>query len=201
MTDELPQSKPESQQGNSPVLPTAVSPHPSKSNKKLWILLGVAISILCCISIICIAVIEPLLFNASMMGVDKASTEMAIEKAPIESIIDSYMEYMAAKDAERAYALISPRAQQEIKISKIQELLKNNYVLFEGYQSLSIYSVNVGAFVNINPNARQGIITSVSGIITYENDIQRTFSGTVEKVNGEWQIADVYITLPPIKKK
>jgi len=53
---------------------------------------------------------------------------------------------MANKDAENAYALFSPRAQRQIPISKIQELLDGkNYFLFEGYQSLSVSNPNISA--------------------------------------------------------
>ena len=162
MTDELPQSAPETQQENLPVSSNIVSPHPSKSNKKNWILSGIATSILCCFSIICFMVVKLGIFIPNMVGVDKFATEFATEKEPIESVLHSYMKYMVAKDAESAYALISPQAQKQIKISKIQDILSNNYVLFEGYQSLSVYSINTGAFVNTNPDASQGIITSTS---------------------------------------
>ena len=155
------------------------------------------IGVLCCFSIICLAIVEPLIFGAGMDAIENISTNIETETAPIESVLDSYMKYMLEKDTENAYALFSPRAQRQIKISKLQELLDNNYVLFENYESLKVYSFRTGVHVNINPDAPQGVIASATGLITYQDNIQRTFQCTLEKVDEKWKIDAVYITLEP----
>lgn len=192
MTDELQQSAPESQHENPSVLPDVVSLPPQKSNTNLWILLAVAISILCC-CIICIAAI-------ALGGLGIGS--IAMEKAPIESVLGSYMNYMDAKDAKSAYALFSPRAQRQFSLAKLQELLEgNNYVIFEGYQSLSVANLNISAAANINPDVPQGTVANVTGTVKYEGGFQGTFSGVLEKVDGKWQLHNINVTVPPSKIK
>jgi hypothetical protein len=193
MTDELQQSSTEHQQENTPVSSDVISSLPQKSNKNLWVIVGIAIAVLCCCSIICIVAIG--------LGVVGGS-KVAAEKAPIESVLDSYMKYMAAKDFESAYALFSPRAQRQFPISKIKELLDgNNYMVFEGYQSLSVNNLNISAAANTNPNIPQGTVAKVTGTVTYEGGIQGTFNGTLEKVNEKWQIDGIFVNVPPSKFK
>jgi hypothetical protein len=134
-------------------------------------------------------------FGASMFKV-------YTEKAPVESVLDAYMRHMANKDADSAYALFSPRAQRQIPISEVQEMLEgNNYFLFEGYQSLSMTNLNISAAANTNPDLPQGTVAEVTGVITYEGDIQGSFNGVLEKVGDEWMIDGIYVTVPPSKIK
>lgn len=188
MTDNLPQPLLQSQPENPPVTSDVISPPAKKSKKNLWIILGVALGALCLGSIICVAVIA--------LGAGK----VAVEKAPIEAILDSYMKYMVAKDTESAYALFSPRAQRQFPTSKIQELIEgNNYIIFEGYQSLSVQSLNISVAAYTNPDVPQGTVAKVTGIIAYENGIQGTFNGTLEKVEGKWQLDGIFVSVPPNK--
>jgi hypothetical protein len=125
-----------------------------------------------------------------------------VEKAPVESVLDLYMKAMDAKDAKGAYALLSPRAQRQIPLSKVEDLLKgNNYVIFEGYQSLLVGNFNVSAVANTNPNVPQGTVANVTGTIKFEGGFQGTFTGVLEKVDGKWQIDSMYVVVPPSKVK
>jgi hypothetical protein len=109
---------------------------------------------------------------------------------------------MVNKDAESAFSLFSPRAQRQFPISKIQEsLVGNNYFLFEGYQSLSLSSLNVGAAANVNPDFPQGTIAKVTGVINFKGGIKGSFSGLLEKSDGKWMIDFINITVPPDKIK
>ena len=190
MTDELQQ---ESLQQDIPPAPQVSAPlpaQPQKSNKNIWIIVGIALVVLCVCSIACVAI-----FGTSLYKV-------YTEKAPVESVLDNYMRYMANKDAESAYALFSPRAQRQIPISKIQEMLEgNNYILFEGYQSLSVSNLNISAAANTNPDVPQGTVAKVTGVITFEDGIKGSFNGTLEKVDGKWMIDGIYVTVPPDKIK
>jgi hypothetical protein len=190
MTDELHQESP---QQEIPPLPQVSAPlpvQPQKSNKKIWIIVGIVLAVLCLCSIACIAI-----FSTSMY-------KIYTEKAPVESVLNDYMRYMANKNAESAYALFSPRAQRQIPISKIQEMLEgNNYILFEGYQSLSVSNLNISAAVNTNPDLPQGTVAKVTGVINFEGGIQGSFNGTLEKVGGKWMIDGIYVTVPPDKLK
>ena len=186
MTNELQQPSLESSEGL-PIASDVISPQPKKSNKNLWIILGViAVVLSCCVTILAVA----------GLGLVKTKTE----KAPIESVLDSYMKYMEAKDAESAYALFSPRTQRNVPISKMEELLEgNNYFLFKDYQSISVQNLNISTVVNNNPDNPQGIVAKVTGTIEYEGGIQGTFNSTLERVEKKWRIDIIYITIPPDK--
>jgi hypothetical protein len=190
MTDTSQQVPSEPENPSTPSPTPSIPPQPQKSNKNIWIIAGIAVGIVCLCSIICIAV-----FGGSMFRIYK-------EKAPVESVLDAYMTAMVNKDADSAYALFSPRAQRQIPVSKIQELLDgNNFVVFEGYQSLSIGNINISATANTNPDLPQGIVAKVNGIVTYEDDVQGTFNGILEKVGDQWMIDSMFVTVPPSKIK
>ncbi len=124
------------------------------------------------------------------------------ERAPVEAVLDRYMRYMAAKDAESAYALFSPRAQRQIPISKLHEMLEGkNYVVFEGYRSLSIEQINISMVANTNPDVPQGLVANVKGVILYADGFQGSFEATLEKVDGEWMIDGIFVVVPPEKIK
>jgi hypothetical protein len=190
MLDETPQPLPEPPHENLPIAPEVIAPQSKKTSKNLWIIAIVTFGVLCLCSVICISVV--------VFGALKVNAE----KAPIGVILDTFMKDMVANDAESAYALFSPRMKRQIPISKIQEMLEgNNYVLFEGYQSLSVQNLNINAVANTNPDVPQGTVAKVTGLIEYEGGMQGTFNATLEKVDGKWQVDGMYITVPPSKFK
>ncbi|MBK8619095.1 MAG: hypothetical protein IPN96_18705 [Anaerolineales bacterium] len=168
--------------------PNAISPTSKRSNKNLWIIAGITIALICICSIICLALIGT--------GVGK----VMVERAPVEAVLDSFMNYMEAKDVESAYALFSPRVQRQIPIDDVQEMIEgNNYVLFDGYQSLSVQNINLTAAANTNPDLPQGTVANVNGFIEYVDGITGNFTATLEKVDGQWMIHRINITVPPDK--
>jgi hypothetical protein len=190
MMDESQQSITEPQQEQPPIPGVVLPSQLKRSNRKYWIISGIALGVLCLCSIICIALV--------VLGANKIKSE----EAPVISVIDSYMKFMVAKDAESAYALFSPRAQRQVPISKVEELLEgNNYIIFEGYQKLDLTNFNVSAALNNNPDLPQGTVATVTGTITYDGGIQGTFNGTLEKVDGKWLINSMYNNVPPSKIK
>jgi len=190
MIDESQQLPIQQENPPAPPLPDSISPRTQKSNKNIWIIAAVVIGILCLCSIVCVVV-----FGASMY-------KIYTEKAPVESVLDTYMRHMADKDADGAYALFSPRSQRQIPISKVQELLEGkNYFLFEGYQSLSVSNLNISAVANTNPDIPQGTVAKVTGVITFEGKIQGTFNGILEKVGDKWMIDSMHVSVPPSKIK
>ncbi len=166
----------------------SVPPQPAKSRKLIWIIAVLAAGIVCLGSVICFAT------------VGYGFVQVAQEKAPVESVLDSFMQLMVDKDSESAYALFSPRAQRQMPISKIQELLEgNNYVIFDGYQSLSVQTINIRAVTNTNPDVPQGVVAEVTGVVSYDGDFQGKLTGTLEKVDGEWRLDFFNVTVPPSK--
>ncbi len=163
---------------------------PKRSGKTLWIILGVVVGVLCIGPVAVLGI-----FGTSLSG-------WVLEREPIASVLDDYMNFLADRDAEGAYALFSPRAQRQIPLSKVRELITgNNYMIFEGYLNLSISNLSIVTAVNTNPDLPQGLVANVSGVIEYEGGIQGTFRGILEKVDGKWMIDGMYVTVPPDKIK
>lgn len=190
MTDELQQITPPQDNQPEPQVLNSAPLQPQKSNRNIWIIVGIAITVVCLCSVACLAI-----FGTSMFKVFQ-------EKEPVETVLDAYMRHMANKDTESAYALFSPRAQRQIPIFELENLLEgNNYILFEGYQSTSVSNLNISASENTNPDLPQGTVANVTGILMFEGNIQGSFEAILEKVDGKWMIDGMYITVPPDKIK
>jgi hypothetical protein len=190
MTDESQQVTPPQDNQPEPQVLNSAPLQPKKSNKNTWIIVGIAIAVVCLCSVACLAI-----FGTSMFKVLQ-------EKEPVETVLDSYMQHMADKDTESAYALFSPRAQRQIPISELENMIEgNNYILFEGYQSLSVSNLNISAAANTNPDLPQGTVAKVTGILMFEGNIQGSFEGVLEKVDDKWMIDGMFITVPPDKIK
>ncbi len=190
MTDELPESLPKSQLENPQISTEKIPTQPKKSRKKLWVILSILGAAVIVGVIVCIFVFVAV------------SNAVSVEKGPVEAVIDTFMKRMVAKDTDNAYALFSPRMKGQFPESKLVELIQgNNYVLFEGYQNLSIENLKISAVVNANPDLPQGTVATVSGTIGYEGGFTGTFTGTFEKVEGHWLIYGINITVPPDKFK
>ncbi|HNE06467.1 MAG TPA: hypothetical protein PLT08_18205, partial [Anaerolineales bacterium] len=169
------------EQGESPVPEFVSSPPPPprenyyskplefKEKKNLWAIAGIVIAVIC----ICLALVGT--------GVGK----IMVERAPIESILDTFMKDMVAKDIESAYALFSPRVQRQIPIDDIQKMIDgNNYILFDGYKNLSVQNLNLTATANTNPDLPQGTVANVNGFIEYSDGFTGNFTAILEKVDG-----------------
>jgi hypothetical protein len=199
MTDELQEpeparkpieeSEPKAENPIIPVIePNIISPTPKKSNKNLWIIAGVAIAVISICSVICIALVAT--------GVGK----ILVEKAPVESVLDSFMKDMEAKDVKGAYALFSQRSQTQTPIADLEKMDQgNNYVLFEGYKSLSVQNINLTAAVNTNPKLPQGTVATVVGTISYDGGFTGQIKAVLEKVDSTWKIFNITVTVPPDK--
>jgi hypothetical protein len=139
-------------------------------------------------SFLCIALIAT--------GVGK----ILVEQAPVELILDTFMKDMEAKDVESAYTLFSPRSQRQTPITEVEKLIEgNNYAIFEGYQSLTVQNLNLTAAANTNPDMPQGTVANVTGTVSYEGGFTGTFNAVLEKVDGEWKLFNINITVPPDK--
>lgn len=75
----------------------------------------------------------------------------------------------------------------------------NNYFLFEGYQSLSVTNINISAVANTNPDTPQGTVAKVNGVISNEGDIQDMYNGILGKVDDEWILDGIHVTVPLTK--
>ena len=188
MTDES-QDLVQEPNAENPVIESNVVPLAlKKSNKNLWIIVGIVVAVICICSIICLA-----LFGTSFVKV-------MVERAPVEAVLDTFMKNMEAKDVESAYALFSSRVQRQISQADLKEMIEgNNYVLFEGYQSLSVQNLNLSAAVNTNPDQPQGTVANVNGEISYSGGFTGSFDAVLEKVDGNWMLYFINVTVPPNK--
>lgn len=188
MTHDLKTASPKQETWPAPNVPTPASVQPQKSNKNVRVIAGFVLAALCLGSLACIAIFGTILF--------KVATEMA----PVESVLDAFMQDMETKDVESAYALFSPRVQRQMPVDDIQTMIDgNNFVLFDGYQSLSVEYLTLTAAVNTNPDTPQGTVAEANGFVEYSGGFTGNFSATLEKVDGKWMIYRIDIIVPPDK--
>jgi len=190
MNEELPSAVPERAVSNPPAEPQPVpQPTPPKqSRRRLWIIAGAAAAAVCLCAIGCLALGGSAYFKVMQ------------ETGPIQSVLDSFMSRMEAKDPTGAFALFSPRVQQQMKMSDLEKMLQgNNYVLFDGYRSLTVDNLNLTATANSDSRLPQGLVGQVQGTVRYDGGFEGTITGTLEKVNGVWMIYRVDIVVPPNK--
>lgn len=187
MTDNLPEPTVSTPPPDSPASQAPITLPQKRSKKLLWILL--ALCLLCCLS------------TALCVGLGGAGfAQILVEKAPIARVLDAFMQDMADRDVDAAYALFSPRSQRLTPRADLEDMLQgNNYKLFEGYQSLSVVQLHMGASVNTDPDFPQGNVARVSGTVTYRDGFTGSFTAVLEKVEGVWMLYGIDIRVPPDK--
>jgi hypothetical protein len=167
---------------------TLVAPPPKKSNRNLFLIIGGALLVICICTTLCIAV-----------G-GTGFLKIAQEREPVKEVIDSFMRAMVQKDTKKALELFSVRAQKKIKIDDLEKMLDgNNYVLFEGYQSLEIQNLNISQAFNTNQDLPQGTVAKVNGTISFDGGFTGNFNAVLEKEGETWQLHQINITVPPDK--
>jgi hypothetical protein len=83
---------------------------------------------------------------------------------------------------------------------KLSELSSDtNYCLFDGYQSISINSVNFGRYVNTNQDSPQGNVARVQGTIYYQDGYSGNLNAVLEQDNNQWRLYSINITVTPQK--
>ncbi len=75
----------------------------------------------------------------------------------------------------------------------------NNFVLFEGYQSVEVLNLNVSQAFNTNQNLPQGTVAKVDGTISYDGGFIGQFNAVLEKEGDVWRLHNINITVPPNK--
>lgn len=159
-----------------------------KSNKMPWIIAGIIGVFICLCCAACLAL--------TVSGVGR----ILLEKAPVEAVLKSFMEDMQAKDVEAAYGLFSPRSKQTTPLTDLKNMLEgNNYILFDGYENLTVQNLNFSAAINTNPEMPRGTVANVTGMISYEDGYTGRFTAVLEKVDGQWKLFNINITVPPDK--
>lgn len=163
----------------------APPPEPRKSKRNPWIMAGIVLVMLCLCSIVCVSLVRT--------GVDD-------ERAPVEATLDTFLKDLAAKDTVSAFALFSPRAQRQISITELEDLVEgNNYLVVEGYKSIAIENLKLTAVANTNPNVPQGTVANVTAVVHYDDGFTGNLTAVLEKVDDEWRLFNFNVVVPPDK--
>jgi len=164
----------------------------SKKKRTIIIVIAVVAIALCSCSVICVVAGG----GGLVTGVIKAKQE----RDDVAAVLDQFMREMEAKNVTEAFALFSARARRQMTVSDLEETIEgSNYILFSGYESITISSLSIKAAVNTNPNAPQGTIAEVVAAVAYEGDITGKLSCILEQEDGEWRLHHFSITVPPSK--
>ena len=78
-------------------------------------------------------------------------------------------------------------------------LYRNNYVLFEGYRSVSIANLNVSAAFNTSPDLPQGTVAMATGTASYAGGFNGTFNAVLEQEGDAWRLFSINVVVPPDK--
>jgi hypothetical protein len=125
---------------------------------------------------------------------------VALERDDVEQAVHQFMLAMARKNTHAAYALFSERARGALPPSGVQEMAEgNNHVLFNRYDRLKVLSLNIGPAFSSNPEMPQGIVARAAGSTWYTDGSVGSFQAVLERVDGEWRLAGINVTVPPAK--
>lgn len=161
---------------------------PKKSNRTLLFIIGGVLLLICICAVLCVA--------AGGTGFAKVFQE----REPVQAVISEFMQAMEEKNTDNAYALFSSRAQRQLDISEIEKMIEgNNFVLFEGYQSVEVLNINLTQAFNTDQDLPQGTVAKVDGTISYNDGFIGQFNAVLEKEGDVWRLHTINITVPPDK--
>jgi hypothetical protein len=148
---------------------TPPQPIPGEKSRRKRVVIGALVVGLCLFMGLCGVV-----FGAGILKV-------TIEKPKVERVIDKFMSAMAAKDADKAYTLLSTHSKKKASLADVEKLLNgNNYLLFDGYQSVTIPNFTLNAAFSSDADMPQGTFAQADGTIAFRGG----FKGTVNAVLG-----------------
>jgi hypothetical protein len=182
------------QNEQAPVSPvdTDSSNTPKKKQRTIVIIVVALIAVMCLCIGICVI--------AGGFGTVTGIIRTAQERDDVTAVIDQFMRAMEKKDAPAAYALFSTRAQRQMDLSDLEEMVTgSNYVVFDGYESIVVTNLGIKAAFNTNPDVAQGTIAEVVAAITYKGGVTGKLTAVLEEEDGEWRLHNFNITVPPSK--
>ncbi len=162
---------------------TAMPPRANDGPSRFLILLFVGLGVLLLIVLACGALIYP--FHSSSESIARAKDK-----------VDMFMQAMASQDIAAAYALLSPKAQEQISIEALEAWASPpNDVLFQGYQRLELVQGEVGYHVG----KLTGKAVSLRAVVYYDDGTQGNLTAVLQWVDDDWAIYSVYVVVPPEK--
>jgi len=115
----------------------------------------------------------------------------------IHNVVDDFLGSMANKDVDHALTLFSARLQRlGMNRDRLVNLVNgHDFVLFEGYQEVAIASLKINIVMSTDPDALQGPVAEINGLITYAGGFEGYFEATLEKENGAWKLGGYKISI------
>ncbi len=157
-----------------------------KSSTKVLIVVGVAV-----VGMVFLCGLAAIALTIGFYG------RVSAERAPINTLLDEFMKSMEAEDISRAFDLFSPATQRSMYPNDLTKMIQvGDKILFEGYVGISADNITLRAVANTNPSLPQGQVADVTGRIYYQDGTVRSFSASLEKVDGEWRISGITINGP-----
>jgi hypothetical protein len=179
-----------------PSLFPQVQPQPAPARQSyrwvIFVLLGVLGLTFVCIAIVVALVVNNLSRLPAALGQN-------------QTLVENFMHDGVQQDSQAAFALFSSRGQQQMPLSKIQDLFsKNNRPLFAGYQSLEVNSYNFhtgsgGSDPSTELDLPDGTFLILRGTVHYDNGVDGSFTAVLEQVDKDMMLYDVEISVPPAR--
>jgi hypothetical protein len=132
-----------------------------------------------------LALIATILFALSLAACS------AMTNSEQGKVIAQFMTAMLKKDIASAAGLFPTGSEAEIG-PQLEGLLNTQFYLFDGYQSISVTSINV--------STEQGQTTAeLEGAVTYAGEVKGNFQASFVKEGDIWKLTNINITVPEEK--
>lgn len=135
----------------------------------------------------------------SFWGYQQAVAYVESEKPSVQRSVNAFMVHMNSQDPAEAYTVFSPRSRRLTPLTTFEEMLENSYVLFDGYESVTITDLRISQKYDSNDNNPQGTVGYAMGTILYENGTEGSFEAILEKEGIHWLIYSINVGMPQSK--
>ena len=126
--------------------------------------------------------------------------EIVQVRTPAETILNTFMQDMSAREIQQAYNLFSTRAHNTLQLDDLRQALgSGGAAYFSGYRSLEIQQLNILPRFSNNPDTPQGLVAQISGMFSYQYGYTATFRAVLEKEAGEWRLFEFKFIQAPDK--
>ena len=106
-------------------------------------------------------------------------------------VVGEFMNAMLNKNIPVAVALFPTGSEAEMT-PQLENLLANQYYLFEGYQSITVTSIDISA------GADQST-AELEGMVTYDNDFEGVFQAELLEEGDSWKLTNITVNVPEEK--
>jgi hypothetical protein len=131
-----------------------------------------------------------ILIGAILLALSMAACS-AMTNSAQGKVVAQFMSAMLAKDVAAATGLFPTGSEAEMQ-PQLQGLLSNQFYLFDGYQSISVTSINV--------STSGGTTTAdVEGSVSYTGGVKGSFTASFVKEGEAWKLTNININVPKEK--